>query len=71
MENKFAEETTSSIWTKKNFQEMRKDFKAQGFDIKKTADGNGYELKIGDLLLLKAMNGSSGYLVTHVKTLFA
>jgi hypothetical protein len=70
--NKFATETVSHVWTKPMMQQVRRDFKRQGLNITKTEDGNGYELKLPNgLLLLKAMNGSQGYLVRHVYNLFA
>jgi hypothetical protein len=61
----------SRVWTKSMFQSVRRSVKQQGFDIVKTTDGNGYEWKGPDgRLLLKAMNGSNGYLVRFIEDLF-
>lgn len=68
----YAAETKTSVMTKKDFQEMRKALIKHGLPIKKTECGNGYKLVLPNgLYLLKAMNGSNGYLVKYVKDLFA
>ena len=59
----------SIVMAKSDFQKLRKDFKSQGFNVKKIA--GGYELHHGETLLLKAMAGARGYLVRHVDNLFA
>ena len=67
----FAGKTISRVWSKSEFQKMRQDLRKQGFDVARTADGNGYELQTAKgLLLLKAMNGRNTYLVRQVADLF-
>lgn len=71
MTTKYAtEKTVSKVWGKSYFQEIRKTLISQGFNVEKI--NGGYELRLpkGELLL-KAMNGSNGYLVRHVHNLFA
>lgn len=69
--SKFAGKTISRVWGKAEFQKMRRDIKPQGFDVAKTSDGCGYELRLKDgRLLLKAMQGRNGYLVRQVSGLF-
>ena len=59
----------SCIMAKKDFQNLRKDFKEQGFNVVKIPDG--YECHHNNgMLLLRAMNGSRGYLVRHIEGLF-
>ena len=61
-------EYKTRLMAKKDFQQLRNDFKAQGFPVLKI--DSGYILHLGDTLLLKAMNGSRGYLVRYKADLF-
>jgi hypothetical protein len=68
----FLNKTTSFLMAKKPFQNLRRDFKKQGFTIDK-ADNGMYELrdKKTDKLLLCAANGYNGYLIRCVEGLFS
>lgn len=67
---KYAGDKKSFVIPKQAFQKFRRDLIAQGVPVKPTIDGNGYEAKTkDDLLVLKAMRGNAGYLVTIVKDL--
>jgi hypothetical protein len=68
----FLNKTTSFLMGKKPFQNLRRDFKKQGFTID-MADNGMYELrdKKTDKLLLCAANGYNGYLIRCVENLFS
>lgn len=68
----FVDKTITRVFSKKDFQQLRTDFKAQGFSVNKTEDEEGYELKLKDgRLLLKALKGNNGYLVRMVHNLLS
>jgi len=68
----FAGKTTSFVMGKKEFQNLRRDFKKQGFEVAKVSGGM-YELRHAknDKLLLVALNGSQNYLIRCVEGLFS
>ena len=58
----------SRIWTKKQTQATIKDLRKLGLPVLKVS--SGYEAKVGDTLLFKAMVGTNGYLVRYHEQLF-
>lgn len=68
----FAGKTTSFVMAKKEFQNLRRDFKKQGCEVVKVSEGM-YEFRHpkNDKLLLVALNGSSNYLIRCVEGLFS
>lgn len=68
----FAGATESGVMEKKFFQQLRRDFKKQGFPVEKVAEGR-YECRHpkNDKLLLVALNGRNNYLVRSVKGLYS
>lgn len=58
----------SRIWTKKQTQETIKALRAANLNVEKTS--NGYECKINNNLVFKAMIGTNSYLVRYDAKLF-
>jgi biotin operon repressor len=58
----------SKIWTKPQTQQAIKSLRDAGLTVDKL--NAGYECKINDKLLFKAMIGSQGYLVRYDANLF-
>ena len=68
--NEYAGDTESHVWSKPQFQSIKRDMVRGGFPFTKL--DAGYECRMPNgKLLLKAMNGRNTYLVRHVTNLFA
>lgn len=59
---------TSRIWTKPQTQEAIKALRNAGLTVDKV--GSGYECKVNNNTVFKAMVGSRGYLVRYDQNLF-
>lgn len=68
----FAGKTITMTMQKQAFQDLRKDFKKQGCDVKKVGQGH-YEFRHHktEKLLLVGLVGNHNYLVTCVEGLFS
>ena len=67
--NEYAGETESHVWSKPQFQAIKRDMVKGGFPFTKL--DSGYECRTPKgKLILKAMSGHNGYLVRHVTNLF-
>jgi len=58
----------SRIWTKKQTQDTIKTLRNANLTVEKI--NSGYECKVNDKLVFKAMIGSNGYLVRYDENLF-
>jgi hypothetical protein len=58
----------SNLWDKKGFQTMLRSVRKQGLIVEKL--NGGYTVCNDNVMLLKAMNGSGGYLVRCIDNLF-
>lgn len=54
---------TTSLFTKPLLQEVLKGLRAAGYEVSKVHAG--YEVKLDGTIVLKAMNGTRGYLVRY------
>jgi hypothetical protein len=59
---------TSRVWTKPQTQNTIKVLRESGLNVVKL--NSGYECKVNDQLIFKAMQGHNGYLVRYVNDLF-
>lgn len=62
------QEFVSRVWTKQQTQATIKDLRKLGLPVTKIS--SGYEGKVGDTLVFKAMIGTNGYLVRYRPELF-
>lgn len=61
----------SRVWSKKQMQDVKKQFAALGTPLMKSADGSGYYLSAGGVDYFRAMIGRNSYLVRYVDGLFS